>query len=164
MLAYHLVHDPSLAPVAMNPTIGADSPQTTNLGLNMSTPRTHPVVGMSPVIGRLPKVSFHVEYDLGRGDGAQPIRMTISKDESYDKFLGRLRNIFYGDSFERSLRRWEYTLVNRQYENADPLPLTSPNTYYAMVSELVGTRSRWRHALIRRSVSLICRSLSLTLS
>ncbi|CAD6566990.1 MAG: hypothetical protein ASARMPRED_000454 [Alectoria sarmentosa] len=99
------------------------------------------------------KVSFKVAYDLRRGYEAQPIRVTIPKDESYDQFLWRLHNVFYGDSFERSLRQWEYVLVNRRFEKGDSLPLTSSNTYYAMVSELLRQRSQWRHAVIRRSHS-----------
>ena len=133
--------------------------QATEMGPNASTPHTPPADDMSPAVGRFkvdPKESFHVEFDLGRGGETQPIRMTIPKNESYDKFLRRLRSIFHGDSFERSLRRWEYTLVDRRFGKAEPLPLTSPNTYYAMISELLSTRSRWRHALIRRSVSIMC--------
>ncbi|KAF6218500.1 hypothetical protein HO133_005849 [Letharia lupina] len=122
----------------------------------MSTASTPSADDINPAVGRFnlrPKVSFHVAYDLGRGDEAQPIRVTVPKDESYDKFLWRLYNVFYGDSFEKSLRQWEYVLVNRQYERGDPLPLTSPNTYYAMVSELLRARSQWRHAVVRRSHS-----------
>lgn len=157
-LLYHLEHDHSIAPAAMDSMMGPGPSQAIKLGSNISTSSTPPAGDISPAIGRFKvvlKVNFHVEFDLGREDEAQPIRMTIPKDEPYDKFLSRLRNIFHGDSFERSLRRWEYVLVNRQYEKAAPLPLTSPNTYYAMISELLSTRSRWRHALVRRSVSLI---------
>lgn len=137
----------------------ADCSQATELDSKTSTPHTSPADDASSAVGRFkvdPKESFRVEYDLGRGDETQPIRMAIPKDESYDEFLRRLRSIFHGDSFERSLRRFEYTLVSRQYKKADPLPLTSPNTYYAMVSELLSTKSRWRHVLIRRSVSIMC--------
>lgn len=102
-----------------------------------------------------PKTNFKVEYDLGRGDEAQPIRVTIQKDESYGTFLRRMDHVFYGDSLERSLHQWEYVLVNRQYEKYEPLPLTSSNTYYAMVSELLRPRSHYRHAVVRRSVGLM---------
>ena len=129
---------------------------------SMSLPATLPADDISPALSHSKvrpkvklKVSFQVAFDLGRGDDVQPIRVAIPKDEPYHKFLWRLRNVFSGDSFERSLRQWEYVLVNRQYEKCDPLPLISPNTYYAMVSELLGPRSRWRHAVVRRSVRLI---------
>ena len=102
-----------------------------------------------------PRTIFKVEYDLGLGDEVQPIRATIQKDETYGTFFRRLHHVFYGDSLERSLRQWEYVLVNRQYEKDEPLPLTSSNTYYAMVSELLRPRSHYRHAIIRRSVSLM---------
>ena len=124
----------------------------------MSTTSTSEADSSSPAVGHFkvgPKVSFRVEYDLGREEEVQPLRVTIPKDEPFNKFLWRLRNVFYGDSFERSLRQWEYVLVDRQYKKGDPLPLTSSNTYYAMVSNLLKPRSQWRHAVVRRSVSLI---------
>ena len=98
---------------------------------------------------------FRVVFDFGRGDEVQPLRTSVPQDESYEKFLGRLDHIFCDDSFERSLHQWEYVLVNRRYEKGDPLPLTSPNTYYAMVGELLKPESRWRHAVVWRSVSLM---------
>lgn len=154
---YHLKHLHRLAPLPMDPTTVSPS-QVTISGPNIPTLSTTPADNEIPAIGRFkvgPKVSFKVAYDLGRGDEAQPVQVTISKDESYDKFLGRLQNVFYGAYFERSLRQWEYILVNRYYERGDPLPLTSSNTYYAMVSELLRPKSRWRHAVVRRSVSLM---------
>lgn len=124
-------------------------------GPNMSIPSTCPANDITLPTGRFkvgPKVRFHVTMDLGRGDEAQPTRVIIQKDESYDTFLRRLHHLFYGDSYERSLHQWEYILVNRQYEKDDPLPLTSSNTYYAMVSEILRPGSRWRYAVVRRSV------------
>lgn len=152
---YHLEHRHGLAPVSMYPTT-VDPSQVNVSGPNLSTtnlPRAHKI---SPAIGCFkvgPKVSFKVAYDLGRGDKAQPIQVTIQKDESYNMFLRRLHSIFDDGPLERSLRQWEYVLVNRQYERGDPLPLTSSNTYYAMVSELLRPRSLWRHAVVRRSHS-----------
>ena len=110
------------------------------------------------VLGRSevkPKEIFKVSFDIGRGDEVQPIRMTLPRDESYSNFLRKLNSLFYGDSFERSLRQWEYILVDREFQRANPLPLTSSNTYYAMVSELLRPRSQWLHAMVRRSVSLM---------
>ena len=136
----------------------ADSSQTTASDLDTSISSTPLAEDIDPAVGRFKsgsKVSLKVEFDIGRGEEAQPIRMDLPKDESYDKFLSRLHSIFYGDSFERSLRQWEYVLVNRQFEKGDPLPLTSSNTYYAMVSELLRPRSQWRHAVVRRSVSMV---------
>ena len=97
--------------LTMNPTVTqpmeASPSQDTKVGPNKYIPYTPPASGISLAVDRFgvgPEMRFRVEYDLGQG--AQPIRMTVSKDESYEKFLRRLRNIFYGDSFERSLRRW----------------------------------------------------------
>ncbi|KAL9131554.1 MAG: hypothetical protein Q9175_006739 [Cornicularia normoerica] len=134
----------------MDPTVAGSSQA------NMLTPGTLPADDISPAVGRFkeePKVSFKVAYDLGQGDKAPPIRVIIPKDESYDKFFGRLHNVFYGDSFERSLRQWEYILVHSKYQKDDPLPLVGSNTYYAMVSELLRPRSPWKHAVVRRSHS-----------
>ena len=152
---YHLEHQHGLAPVSMYPTT-LDPSQATLSGPDVSTPSLPLVQDMSSAIGRFKvglKVSFKVAYD--RGDEAQPVQVTIQKDESFNMFFRRLHGVFYGDSFERSLRRWEYILVSRRYKKGDPLPLTSSNTYYAMLSELLRPRSRWRHAIIRRSVGLV---------
>lgn len=151
----HLEREHGVAPVLLNPTV-SHSLQVTELGPNLSTPSTPTVDNIAPAShqGLGPKVSFHVAYDLSQGDEVSPIRTTIPKEESYVKFLRRLRHVFCGDSFERSLRQWEYVLVNRQYQKGNPLLLTSSNTYYAMVSELLRPRSPWRYAVIRRSVSL----------
>ena len=150
---YHLKHEHGLAPVQLDPT------KTDHLGVielepNMSTPSTSPAEITSPAFQHCVKPEIKVVFDLGPGDEVQPIRTTVPMDESYDKFLGRLHHVFCGDSFERSLRQWEYVLVTRRYEKGDPLPLTSPNTYYAMVGELLRPRSGWRHVIIRRSVSV----------
>lgn len=145
-------HKHGVASVPMDPTVAGSSQA------NMFTPGTLPADDISPAVGRFkeePKVSFKVAYDLGQGDKAPPIRVIIPKDESYDKFFGRLHNVFYGDSFERSLRQWEYILVHSKYQKDDPLPLVGSNTYYAMVSELLRPRSPWKHAVVRRSVSLM---------
>ena len=161
---YHLQHSRhGLALVSMIPTTIGPSQATTS-GSSMSIPSTPPAGDIGPATRCFKletKVSFKVAYDLGRGYEAQPIRVTIPKDESYDQFLWRLHNVFYGDSFERSLRQWEYVLVNRRFEKGESLPLTSSNTYYAMVSELLRHRSQWRHAVIRRSVSRCSSSLVL---
>lgn len=153
---YHLKHGHGLAPVLLNPTV-ADLSHVSNPDPNVSTSGTSQVDDLGPVVHKMVKrrVSFHVAFDRGRGDGVQPLRVIVPRDESYDKFLSRLRNVFYGEDFERSLRQWEYVLVNRQYEKSDPLPLTSSNTYYAMLSELLRPNSRWRHAVVRRSVSVM---------
>ena len=103
-------------------------------GPNMSIPSTYPADDIALPTGCFevgPKVRFHVTLDLGRGDEAQPTRLIIQKDESYETFLRRLHHFFYDNSYERSLRQWEYVLINRRYEKDDPLPLTSSNTYYA---------------------------------
>ena len=154
---YHLKHEHGLAPVQLDPT------ETDPLGMieldpNMSTPSMSLAKIASPAFQHCvdPEVvRFKVAFDLGLGDEVQPIRTTVPMDESYDKFLGRLHHIFCGDSFERSLRQWEYVLVTWRYEKGDPLPLTSPNTYYAMVGELLRPKSGWRHVIIRRSVSVM---------
>ena len=153
---YHLEHEHGLAPVQLNPTETHLSGVIV-LGPNMSTPSMSPAEIASPAFQHCvgPEVRFKVAFDLGQGDEVQPVRTTVPRDESYDKFLGRLHHIFCGDSFERSLRQWEYVLVNRRYEKGDPLPLTSPNTYYVMVGELLRPKSRWRHAVVRRSVSVM---------
>lgn len=158
----HLESEHGLVPVLLNPTV-SDSSQMTKSDPSLSNPSTRPVDNIAPAPrqGVEPKVRFHVAYDLGRGDEVSPIRTTIPKDESYENFLRRLRYVFDGESFEISLRQWEYVLVNRQYERGDPLLLTSSNTYYAMVSELLRPRSTWRYAIIRRSVSVISRALGL---
>ena len=155
-LILHLKCEHGIAPVLLDPTV-AEPSQVTEWDPDMSTPSTPPAQDIIPAAHPCiePKVNFHMVYDLDQGDEVQPLRMNIPRDESYDKFLQRLRHIFYGDSLERSLRQWEYVLVNRQYEKSDPLPLTSSNTYYAMVSELLRPKSRWRHAIVRRSVRLI---------
>lgn len=152
---YHLESEHGLAPVLLKPTV-ADPSQVTKSVPNVATPSIRTADNIIPAVQHSggPKLSFRVEYDLGKGGETQPIRLTIPKDESYDKFLRRLHDVFYGDSFERSHRQWEYVLVNRQYLKGNPLPLTSSNTYYAMVSELLRPRSPWRHAVIQRSVSL----------
>ena len=102
-----------------------------------------------------PGVRFKIVFEIGQGDEVKLLRTSVPRDESYEKFLGRLDHIFSGDSLERSLRQWEYVLANWRYEKGDPLPLTSPNTYYAMVSELLKPGSRWKHAIVRRSVSVM---------
>ena len=153
---YHLKRGHGLAPVLLDPTV-AHLSQVTKSDPNISTSSTSLVDDLGPVVHNMvrPKVSFRVAFDRGQGDQVQPIRVTVPRDESYDKFLGRLRNVFYGEDFKRSLRQWEYVLVNHQYEKGDLLPLTSPNTYYAMLSELLRPESKWRHAVIRRSVSVV---------
>ena len=152
---YHLKHGHGLAPVLLNPTV-ADLSHVTNSDPNISTSSTSPVDDLGPVVHKMMKrkVSFRVAFDRGQGDKVQPIRVIVPRDESYEKFLGRLRNVFYSEDFEKSLRQWEYVLVNRQYEKGNPLPLTSSNTYYAMLSELLRPDSGWRHAVVRRSVSV----------
>ena len=152
---YHLNHEHGLAPVLLETVAGPS--QVTESSPTLSTPSIPAVVNSSQDFHQFlgPKVSFHVVYDLGLGDEVQPIRTTIPREESYDNFFRRLRHVFYGDTFERSLRQWEYVLVNRQYEKGNPLPLTSSNQYYAMVSELLRPRSPWRHAVIGRSVSVM---------
>ena len=140
----------------MEPTV-AGSSRATKSDINISSPSGPPTGDTNRAVGRFkvgPKLSLHVAFDLGRGDEAQPVRVIIPKDESYEKFLWRLRGISYDGSFETPLHQWEYILVNRQYEKTDPLSLTSSNTYYAMVSELLRSGSQWRHAVVRRSVSL----------
>lgn len=142
-------HD--VKPVTMDPTVKGRSQ------VSISTPGTLLADGVTRnVFGRSevkPKEFFKVAFDIGQGDEVQPIRMTLPRDESYSSFLRRLHSLFYGDSFERSLRQWEYILVDRGFQKANPLPLTSSNTYYAMVSDLLRPRSRWLHAVVRRSVS-----------
>lgn len=123
----------------MEPTV-AGSSRATKSDINISSPSGPPTGDTNRAVGRFkvgPKLSLHVAFNLGRGDEAQPVRVTIPKDESYEKFLWRLRGISYDGSFETPLHQWEYILVNRQYEKTDPLPLTSSNTY-----------------VVRRSVSL----------
>ena len=154
---FHMRQRHGLLPVPRDSKEAVTS-QTTLLDSNISTPSILSADNSNPTPGQFkvkPKATFKVVYDLGRGDEAQPIRVTIPKDESYDKFLSRLHNVFYGDSFERSLRQWEYVLVNHRYEKSDPLALTSSKTYYAMASELLRPRTEWRHAMVRRSVSLM---------
>ena len=152
---YHLNHGHGLAPVSLNPTV-ADLSHVSNSDPNVSTSNTSQVDDLGPVVHKMMKrkVSFRVAFDRGQEDKVQPIRVIVPRDESYDKFLSRLRDVFYGEDFERSLRQWECVLVNRQYEKSDPLPLTSSNTYYAMLSELLRPNSGWRHAVVRRSVSV----------
>ena len=153
---HHLKHEHGLAPMRLDPTL-TDPLQVTEMRTNLSMPSTPRTDNIAPAPhqGLGPKVSFHVAFEFSQGDEVSPIRTTIPKDESYENFLRRLRHVFYGDSFERSLRQWEYVLVNRQYKKGDPLLLTSSNTYYAMVSELLRPRSPWRYAVIRRSVSVM---------
>ena len=144
----------SLSPGFMKPAVG-DQLHRTNSEVNTTSDRSS-ADDIKKAVGRFnvgPKLTFYVAFDLSGGGEAQPDQVIIPKDESYDKFLGRLCNTYDG-SFKTPLHRWDYVLVNRQYDKADPLPLTSPNTYYAMVSELLRSRSPWRHAVIRRSVSL----------
>lgn len=152
---YHLNHGHGLEPVLLNPIV-ADLSHVSNSDPNVSTSSTSQVDDLGPVVHKMVKrkVGFYVAFDRGQGDEVQPLRVIVPRDESYDKFLSRLRNVFYGEDVERSLRQWEYVLVNRQYEKSDPLPLTSSNTYYAMLSELLRPNSRWRHAVVRRSVSV----------
>lgn len=152
---HHLEHEHGLA-------VQRDSAETHLSGVmkldpNISTRSMSPAESTSPAFQHRvgPEMRFRVAFDLGHGDEVQPVRMTVPSHESFEKFLGRLHHFFIGDSFERFLRQWEYVLVNRQYEKGDPLPLTSPNTYYAMVGELLRPRSRWRHAIVRRSVSVM---------
>ena len=137
----------------MDPTVRGGSKAS------ISTPGTLLADGVTrDVFGRpgvKPKEFFKVAFDIGRGDEVQPIRMALPRDESYSTFLRRLQSLFYGDSFERSIRQWEYILVDRGFQRAKPLPLTSSNTYYAMVSELLKPRSQWLNAVVRRSVSLL---------
>ena len=153
--AYHLKQEHGLAPVQLDPT-ETDPSGVMELGPNMSTPSMSAAEGTSPAFQHCvgPKVRFKVAFNLGQGE-VQPIQTTVPQDASYEKFLGRLHHVFCSDSFERSLRQWEYVLVNWQYEKGGPLQLTSPNTYYAMVRELLRPRSRWRHAVVRRSVSVM---------
>lgn len=153
----HLKREHGVVPVLLPDPTTADTSQVTESGPTLSTPSTPPADNIAPAPhqGLGPKVSFHIAYDLSQGDEVSPIRTNIPKGESYENFLRRLRHVFYGDSFERSLRQWEYILVNRQYKKGDPLLLTSANTYYAMVSELLRPRSPWRYAIIRRSVSVM---------
>ena len=153
---HHLEHKHGLTPIQVDPT-ETDPLVVIELDPNISTPSMSPAEITSPDFQHYvgPEVRFKVAFDLGQGDEVKPLRTTVPRDESYDKFFGRLQHIFCGDSFERSLRQWEYVLVNWRYEKGDPLPLTSPNTYYAMVGELLRPRSRWRHAVVRRSVSVI---------
>ena len=153
---YHLKWTHNLAPVRQDSAI-AVPPRVSTAVSTMSTTSAPPPRSSNPVVDpnlRL-RMEFHVVYHLHQGDEERHIRTTVPKDESYNNFLRRLQHVFYGESFERSLRQWEYILVDRKYKRGDPLPLTSPNTYYAMVSELLSSRSRWRHAVIRRSVSSI---------
>ena len=135
----------------MDPQVKGFSNASTSMpGTLLADGVTRDVFGRSEV---KPKEFFKVAFDIGRGDDVQPIRMALPRYESYNTFLRKLHSLFYGDSFERSLRQWEYVLVDRRFQRANPLPLTSSNTYYAMVSELLRPRSRWLHAVVRRSVS-----------
>ena len=127
--------------IGSDPTVSATTPMA-----------AEDIAVTAPHVG--PKTMFRVAYEFGRGNKKPPLRTIIPKNESYSKFLQRLHHVYHGDSFDRSLRQWEYVLVNHRYEKGDPLPLTSSSTYYAMVSELLSPRSQWRHAVIRRSVSL----------
>ena len=136
----------------MNSTVkGSSNASISTPGTLLANGVTRDVFGRSEV---KPKEFFKVAFDIGRGDEVQPIRMAFPRDESYSTFLRKLQSLFYGDSFERSIRQWEYILVDRGFQRANPLPLTSSNTYYAMVSELLKPRSRWLNAVVRRSVSL----------
>ena len=139
-------------PVTMDQKVkGSSNASISTPGTLLADGVTRDVFGRS---GVKPKEFFKVAFDIGRGDEVQPIRMALPRDESYSTFLRRLQSLFYGDSFERSLRQWEYILVDRGFKRANPLPLTSSNTYYAMVSDLLRARSQWLHAVVRRSVSL----------
>ena len=153
---YHLEHEHGLAPVQLDP-MKTHLSGAIELGPNMSTPSMSPPEITSSAFQHSagPEARFKIAFDLGQGDGVQPLRTSVPRDESYDKFIGRLDHIFYGEPFENSLRQWEYVLVNWRYEKGDPLPLTSPNTYHAMVSELLRPKFRWRHAVVRRSVSVM---------
>lgn len=151
---YHLEHEHGLAPLQLD-LRETDPSKVVDLGPNISTPSMSPARITSPASQQStgPDIRFKVAFDLCQEGEVQQIRTTVPKDESYDKFLGRLHHVFCGDSFKRSFQQWEYVLINRRYEKGDPLPLTSPNTYYAMVGELLRPGSRWRHAVVRRSVS-----------
>ena len=139
-------------PVTMDQKVkGSSNASISTPGTLLADGVTRDVFGRS---GVKPKEFFKVAFDIGRGDEVQPIRMSLPRYESYGTFLRRLQSLFYGDSFERSLRQWEYILVDRGFQRANPLPLTSSNTYYAMVSDLLRPRSQWLHAVVRRSVSL----------
>ena len=151
---YHLEREHGLAPLQLDLT-GTGPLEVIKLGPNVSIPSMSLAEITSPAFRQYTgsDIRFKVAFDLSQGGEVQPIRTTVPRDESYDKFLERLHHIFCSDSFERSLRQWEYVLVNWRYEKGDPLPLMSPNTYYAMVGELLRPGSRWRHAIVRRSVS-----------
>ena len=139
-------------PMTMDPTVkGSSNASMSTPGALLAGGVTRDVFGHS---GVKPKEFFKVAFDIGRGDEVQPIRMALPRQESYSTFLRRLHSLFYGDSFERSLRQWEYILVDRGFQRANPLPLTSSNTYYAMVSELLRPKSPWLNAVVRQSVSL----------
>ncbi len=152
---YHLERKHGVTPVLLDPTM-ANSSQVTGMVLNMSAPSTQPADSTNPAVHNdvRPKANFHVVYDLGQGNRVQQIRTIVPRDESYSKFLQRLQNVFFGNTFKRPLPQWEYVLVDRRYEKDDPLPLTTSNTYYAMVSELLRPKSCWRHTIVRRAVSL----------
>ena len=153
---YHLKREHGLAPLQLDLT-ETGLLEVIELGPNVFTPSMSPAEITSPAFRQCTNsdIRFKVAFDLSQGGEVRPIRTTVPRNESYDKFLGRLQHIFGGDSFERSLRQWEYVLVNWRYEKGDPLPLTSPSTYYAMVGELLRPGSRWRHAVVRRSVSVM---------
>ena len=151
----HLEREHGLAPVQVDP-MKTDLSGAIELGTNMSAPSMSAPETTSPALEDCvePQVrSFSIEFDLGLGDGVQPFRTSIPWDESYDNFTRRLDGIFCRESFENSLHHLEYVLVSSGYEKGNPRQLSTPNTYYAMVSELMTPKSRWRHAAVRRSVS-----------
>lgn len=82
-------------------------------------------------------------------------RREIPVRESFEGFCRQLRSLFHYDMFKVNIDQFEYVLIKKGDlgEEGPTEPFENSKSYDGMVLQLARTRSPWRHAVVRHTVS-----------
>lgn len=75
----------------------------------------------------------------------------IPSDESFRGFCSQLSSLYDMKGWNFDIDQFEYILVEKRFHRMEDVqPFFDAGSYHQMVKKLMGVRSHWRHAIVRR--------------
>lgn len=88
-------------------------------------------------------------------DGVTIHRREIPGNEKFEGFCSQMESLFYNPESKFDVSQFEYVLIAKKRDgNPKAEPFTGSSSYQRMKNELLENKSPWRHAIVRRNVTV----------